>query len=239
MSWADAEPAGAGAGYVDQIRMDAAAMTAILAEHGPDAPVLACPGWGVGDVVGHLGEVHRWATEIVRTGEACPRDWPPPTGADLLPWFEAGAVALCRALDEVDPERPCWTFDRPPGRAGFWRRRQAFETAVHHYDVAHATGTPFDLPPAVAALGVTEVLAFMYPRQVALERTRFTARPVRLRATDTGDTWVFGEGGDPQAELSGTASAVLLMLWGRAVDQVARTGDPASLDAFDSVTPTP
>lgn len=239
MTWADTDPGGADAGYVDQVRADVAAMAAILREHGPDAPVPACPGWNVGDVVGHLGDVHRWATEIVQTGDDCSTEWTPPGGDALLPWFESGAAALCQTLDEVDPERPCWTFGRPPGRAGFWRRRQAFEAAVHHFDVAYATGTPFDLSPAMAARGVTEVVSFMYPRQVAMGRTAPLSHPVRLRATDTGETWVVGESGVPQAEISGTASGLLLMLWGRGLDQVARTGDTASLSAFDSVKPTP
>lgn len=37
---------------------------------------------------------------------------------------------------------------------------------------------------------------------------------IRLRATDTGDTWTYGPG-TPAAELSGTASDLLLALWAR------------------------
>jgi uncharacterized protein (TIGR03083 family) len=239
VTWADTDPGGAEAGYVDQIRAEVTAIAAILRAHGPDAPVLACPGWNVGDVVGHLGDVHRWATEVVRTGADCATEWTPPEGDALLPWFESGAATLCQPLDEVDPEHPCWTFGRPPGRAGFWRRRQAFEAVVHHFDVAHATGTPFDLSPAIAARGVTEVVSFMYPRQVAMERTAALALPVRLRATDTSDTWVVGEPGEPRAEVAGPATSLLLMLWRRPADHVTRTGDGVSLSAFDSLSPTP
>jgi uncharacterized protein (TIGR03083 family) len=183
--------------------------------------------------------VHRWATEIVRTGEAVEREEHPPATAQLRSWFDAGAHALCQALEDTDPERPCWTFGFPPARAGFWRRRQAFETAVHHFDVAHATGTPFELDPSMAARGVTEVVTFTYPRQVALERTPSLAQSVRLRATDAGDAWTLGSSVEPRAEIAGPAVALLLMLWGRTHEPLTRSGDAAALAAFDATAITP
>lgn len=241
MSWAATDAAGADLPYVEQIRTDAAAIAGALRAHGPGAPVEHCPGWSVGHAVQHLGEVHRWATAIVRTGEPTPFDeQPPPDSVDVLTAsFVAGADALCRMLDAVDPERPCWTFGFPPARAGFWRRRQAYETAVHGFDVAAATGRPFTLAPAMAAHGVTEVVDFMFPRQVALERTAPLRQPVQLRATDTHDAWTVGEPGEHQAEISGPARELLLLLWGRPHDAVARAGDRGALAAFDAAVLVP
>ncbi len=240
MTWAEADAGADGLDYVAQIRAEVRAMAAILREHGRAAAVEACPGWDVGDVVGHLGEVHRWATEIVRTGEPCDREGTPPSEVDEhLPWFESGADALCRTLEDTDPERACWTFGFPPARAGLWRRRQVFETAVHHFDIADATGTSFELSPAMASRGVAEVTTFMFPRQVAMGRTPPLASPVDLRVTDTGEVWRLGDAGDPQAEIAGAATALLLMIWQRRHGPLERTGDQAALAAFDAARLTP
>ena len=240
MTWAEADAGAEALDYIAQIRAEVQAMAPILREHGRAAPVAACPGWDVGDVVGHLGEVHRWATEIVRTGEQCATGWAPPSEVEELAlWFESGADVLCETLEETDPERSCWTFGYPPARAGFWRRRQTFEAAVHGFDVADATGSPFTLPPAMASRGVAEVTTFMFPRQVAMGRTPPLASPVDLRVTDTGETWRVGDAGESQAEIAGPAVALLLMLWQRRHDPVERTGDQAALAAFDVARLTP
>jgi uncharacterized protein (TIGR03083 family) len=241
MTWAETDVGGEGLPYVEQIRADAAVIAEALRGHGLHAVVEHCPGWTVAHAVQHLGEVHRWAAEVVRTGAVAPfEERDPPESVDVLcAWFEDGAATLCRTLDEADPEQPCWTFGFPPERAGFWRRRQAYETTVHRFDVVAATGTPYDLAPAMAAHGVTEVATFMFPRQVALQRTPPLTAPVELRATDTGGTWRMGEPGPPTAEVGGRAIDLLLMLWGRPHGAVERTGDPVSLAAFDAAVLVP
>jgi uncharacterized protein (TIGR03083 family) len=241
MSWASTDAGGEGLPYVEQIRADVIAIADALRADGMAAGVAHCPGWTVGHVVQHLGEVHRWATEIVRTGAPASFEErePPASVHTLAGWFEEGAAILCRTLDDVDPERSCWTFGFPPERAGFWRRRQAYETAVHGFDVAAATGRPFTIDPAMAAHGVAEVATFMFPRQVALERTPALTAPVELRITDTGEAWPLGGPGAPAARISGTAIDLLLMLWGRPHGPVERSGAEGALAAFDAAVLVP
>jgi len=50
------------------------------------------------------------------------------------------------ALKGADPDSNCWTFGLPRSRL-FWFRRQALETAVHAWDVQHATANPIPLTP--------------------------------------------------------------------------------------------
>jgi uncharacterized protein (TIGR03083 family) len=241
MSWATTDVGGEALLYVEQIRADVAVIAAAVRSDGMAAAVDHCPGWTVAHVVQHLGEVHRWATEVVRTGAPASFDErEPPASVDtLVGWFEEGAATLCRTLDETDPERACWTFGFPPERAGFWRRRQAYETAVHCFDVVVPTGHPFLLDPAMAAHGVAEVATFMFPRQVALERTPALHASIELRTTDTGDVWSLGDSGAGAAQISGRAVDLLLMLWGRPHDAVERTGDPDALAAFDAAVLVP
>src|SRR5450432_1919782 len=105
-------------------------MSALLAAADLAAPVRSCPGWQVRDLVEHLGGVHRWTNEIVRTGERT-RFPDSPSTDDLLGWFDDGAESLARTLAETDPTRACWAM-APPDEVAFWSRRQAQEAMIHH-----------------------------------------------------------------------------------------------------------
>lgn len=68
--------------------------------------------WTMGDVVVHLGGVHRWAASIVagrtydgrghRRGEA--------TGDGLLRWFDEGVELLVSTVKTADPDEECGNF---------------------------------------------------------------------------------------------------------------------------------
>lgn len=204
--------------YLRHLRADTDAVLAVLDLDALGEPVSSCPGWTVRELVEHLGSVHRWAAEIVRTGS------PAPLGQqsgieDLRRWFAAGAEALIEALATAEPAAACWSFttDRT---AGFWHRRQALETAVHRWDAQHAVGQPAPIDPALATDGVSEVVTLLMPRQVAMNRIPTLSTSVRLRATDTGREWLLGDG-DPMAGVEAAAETLLLLLWHR-VDP----GDP-------------
>ena len=211
--------------HLAHLRTDVDAILRVLDRGSLDAPVTACPGWSVRELVEHLGAVHRWATEIVQTG--APQQEQPYADKDLTSWFAEGAEQLLGTLGAADPDAPCWSFttDRT---AGFWRRRQALETAVHRWDAEQAVGAPAPLDAGLAADGVTEVVALMAPRQVKLGRVPAYA-PVLLRAVDTGQEWLLGEG-DPVGSVEGSAHDLLLLLWKRPVDGgVQLTGEAAAV----------
>lgn len=205
---------------------ETAALAAALVAAGDDgrldAPVPGCPGWSVAELGRHTGGVHRWAATALTT------DRPPaePTGpADdrLVPgWYAEGAAELRRALAATPPGTACWTFDRDDRTAGFWRRRQAHEAALHRWDAEsalHADGTAGPrIDPATALDGVDEVLTVFLPRQVRLGRLPDTPGWVELVADEDGGPRAVATGdpsGQPGGRVTGPAEALLLLLWRR------------------------
>jgi uncharacterized protein (TIGR03083 family) len=210
--------------YLAHLRADVDAVLGVLASAELTEPVAACPGWTVRELVEHLGSVHRWAADIVRTGAPSPLDEEHGI-EDLASWFAEGAAGLIDALATADPASSCWTFTSARTR-GFWLRRQALETVVHRWDAERALGEPGEIAPTLAADGVSEVVDLMTPRQIKLERMPPLPVTVELHATDTGDDWLLGDG-SPDGRVEATAETLLLLLWHR-VDpgdpRVRRTG---------------
>jgi uncharacterized protein (TIGR03083 family) len=216
--------------HLAHLRADCDAVLAVLDRTAGDEPVAACPGWGIRELVEHLGGVHRWATQIVQTGARVDQT-PTPGGRDLTEWFAEGADELLRTLAAADPTADAWSFtaDRT---AGFWRRRQALETVVHRWDAQRAAGEPERIDPVLAADGLHEVADLMLPRQVRLGRVEPLSRAVRLTATDASGDVLLGEG-EPAATVAGPAELLLLLLWHRVQPTDPRLqvdGDAATAD---------
>ena len=198
--------------HLAHLRADCDAVLAVLAVADLTAPVAACPGWDLRALVEHLGCVHRWATEIVRTGVVAGE--PTADGAgDLAAWFAEGAAGLLEALAAADPAAPTWSFttDRT---AGFWRRRQALETVVHRWDAQRAAGQPEPIDVQLAADGIAEVADLFLPRQLKLGRIGPLPAAVALHPVDTGREVRLGTD-EPVATVTGAAEVLLLVLWHR------------------------
>ena len=189
--------------------------------------------------------MHRWATQIVETGEpAGERDehGGPDDVAALAGWYAEGAARLLEVLARTDPERACWTFGRPPGIAGFWTRRQAMEAAIHRWDAQDAVDAAGGFPAETATAGITEVVDDLFPRQIELGRTAPLSVPVTLRAADLDRSWGLPSdrlvSPDMVAELAGPAESLLLLLWRRTdLDDARITVDaPAEIRAELAVT---
>lgn len=181
------------------------AMTAALAAADPDQSVAACPGWTARDLVGHLAGVHRWVTAALQTDRPPPYDETPPAG-DLAGAYAPAAREMLDALRSLPTDHPCWTLDRSDRTAGFWRRRQLHEVAVHRWDLA-----PYPLDEQVAADGLAEALDVMVPRQLGTGRA--VLPEARLRLVWPGGSWAVGDG--PETLVEGSAAELLLRLWGR------------------------
>ncbi len=182
------------------------AMAAALGTHDPDQPVVACPGWTLRDVTGHLIGVHTWARAALDSPGPPPYDEPRVEGGadELARAYEQAAAALMARLRELPPSAPAWTFDKTNRTAGFWSRRQVHEVALHRWDVA-----PYVLGEALARDGIDEVLTFFAPRQVS----RGLVPPGRLELCLPDEMIGFGQGEVTRVE--GTCADVLLRLWGR------------------------
>ena len=198
--------------HVEVIAREGALLVEAVRRSDPDTPVPACGVWTVRELAGHVGQVHRWATTVVRTGQAVDDDAAVPADAGLVPWLEEGLRDLCAALSS-DPDRPCWTFTGP-ATVRWWQRRQALETLVHRVDAERAAGAVSPVDAGLAADGVAEVAEVLHPRQVRLGRCAPPSARVELTASDTGTSAVL-PGPEPAVTVHGRAELLLLLLWRR------------------------
>lgn len=234
--------------FVEAVREEAGQVSAVLVGADLAAPVPSCPAWQVRDLVGHLGSVHRWVAEIVRTGEN--GDLPaPPADDDLATWFADGAETLVQTLAVADPARACWTLARPR-EVGFWSRRQAQETMIHRWDLARSLGLGADLDPELSVDGIDEVVTMFVPRQVRLGRQAPLTDAVAIVEQGSGRRWVLAGDGTTSdqettavnATVSGGAAELLLLLWKRAdlaATAVEVDGDSSAVRRLLSARLTP
>jgi uncharacterized protein (TIGR03083 family) len=221
-----------------QLEQAVADVADMLADAGLDLPVPSCPGWTVADLVAHLGETHLWAEHAVRVGDPEASEPSPPRHdrIALRAWYAGAAAVLVATLRATDPDTACWTFGLRPRTARFWFRRQAHEAAMHRWDLGAAVGRDLGYPSSLAADGVDEVVTMFFPRQVRLQRAAPLPRSLAIRAEGLGRRVLAGDGTGPSvgpadAEVSGPAEVLVLLLWGRlSLDdpRIQLTGDRAA-----------
>lgn len=209
-------------------------------------PVPYCGDWTKRDLVTHLGNVHRWAAGIVRTGELSKQEFDVSPGGDLASWYAESAAELLDALEAADPADSCWVFGAVPKTKAFWFRRQVHETAVHLVDLFGARGRTAQLDPLIAADGVHEVLGTMLPRVARWKHEVPLAAPITLRTTDTGHAWTVVPGEPPElgegeavATVAAPARDLLVLLWNRTDTQPEIAGDAAVAKGFLAARMTP
>ena len=226
--------------HTSALEREGAALASAAGRRGLSAPVPACPGWQVRDLLRHIGYVHRWAATYVGQARQEMIDEPPeseilqggPADAELLGWFRDGLGELVGTLRSADPGLTCWTFFAAPSPLAFWARRQAHETAIHRADAEGAPGdagtppgpspvTPF--PAAFAADGVDELLTGFAPRARFRAGADHGGSRLRLlvQAADTGDAWLTEIGARVTAQRCGEpaqAAAAECVLAGPASD---------------------
>jgi uncharacterized protein (TIGR03083 family) len=236
--------------WVAGLRAEGAAFRAAVGQPGAlTPPVPSCPGWTVEDLVRHLAGTYRWVSGHVGRGVTSHPGQPDgsdaPTGADVLTWWDEEYAKLLKLLDWLDPSLPAWNWAPQTKKAEFWHRRIAHETAVHRWDAQMAVALSEPIEAKLAADGITEVLDTWLPagkRRGPLDRHGVVA----LRATDVAEVWnvrVRGEGialldtdtlldhghHNERAVAIGTASDLLLALYGRVAFDVLDTAGDGSL----------
>jgi uncharacterized protein (TIGR03083 family) len=227
--------------FLDAIRREGGAFVAAARAAGVEAPLPSCPEWNVGDLCSHVGRLHRWATEIVEARPAGPtRRWADsnaPEGPALIDFVAHGYVPLADALRRADPDEPCWTWiDEKTVR--FWARRQANELAMHRWDAQCATGTSAPIARELAVDSIQELFDILAFRPGGPPTGN--GETIHLHCTDGDGEWlirlaadrplVTNEHAKADVAARGTASDLLLMMWGRLpVDRVEVFGDASLL----------
>ncbi|WP_329518732.1 maleylpyruvate isomerase family mycothiol-dependent enzyme [Spirillospora sp. NBC_01491] len=215
----------------------------------PDGRVDTCPEWRIRDLVVHLGQAHRWAAGVARTGAPAPAPDPgaaDPGGPDAWSgWLRAGAQELIEAVG--DGGTVVWTFTGPRPSV-FWLRRMLHDTSVHQGDAALALGTAFEIAPDLAADAITEGLELLTaPGAEAIKsdlaELRGDGQTLQVLPADGPEGWLItrtpggprwehgSSGGD--VVVAGPVAGLLLVLTRRlpADGSGARvTGDRALLD---------
>jgi uncharacterized protein (TIGR03083 family) len=223
------------------LEADGRAFAAAVAAAPPDTPVPSCPDWDLARLRAHLVRIHAWVELTVRTratGRLDRRSMEVPAST------EETLDRLLATLRETPSDAPVWNWTiAQPHRAAFWARRMAQETAVHRWDaeVAAGAGAVRPIGPLLAADGIDEFLDAFLPLAVSLVPEQALPGTLHLHATDGDGEWLVTysggqvglrrEHGKGDAALRGTASDLLLWMWGRPVTEGALEpfGDEAVL----------
>jgi uncharacterized protein (TIGR03083 family) len=176
--------------HIENLRVEGARLGEVAARTDCDAAVPSCPGWVMGDLLRHVGDVHRWAATIVRQRLLTPlhRDFHgPQSPGELLKWYGEGHAELLAALGGASPEDEFWAWAPAPNALAFWARRQAHETAIHRLDAEQAGGQGTRFDARQAADGISEWLTIASQR---IKATSGGGRVLRLAALEGPGEWL-------------------------------------------------
>jgi len=255
--------------HLEHLRRESERFRTVLAVAPAGERVPTCPDWDADDLLWHLAEVQWFWTQIVRTRATDPRaageSTPDRPGdrAGLVEFFATVHEGLRALLAGTDPAEPAWNWSGTDQTVGFVRRRQAHEALVHRIDAELVAGTRTAVDPELASDGVDEVLTVVHGGLPPWGSTTpyEDGTTVRIRAIDTGRTWVGAvgrfvgtspttgtvhdrpalrvlddDGGAVDATLSGTAEDLDCVLWNRpAPGEILREGNAAVLARFDEL----
>ncbi len=233
-------------GYAELVAATRSEGEALLAAArlGLDEPVPTCEGWDVRRVVRHLGRVYHYAASCVADRATDDPGRPPAASdsVDPVAWCADALEEVVDALASTEPAAPVWNWSATAQTAAFWARRMAHESAVHRWDVQNAHGLPVPIAADLATDAITELVDVLLPRLYARGVEDAPQGVVRLVATDNG-AWrvqldaagarLSGDAGPADATAHGTASDLVLVLYGRLpLSTVEVTGDAAVLDRW-------
>lgn len=212
------------------IRQEGDLFYTTAADADPGLGVPCCPDWDIADLVWHLGEVHWfWASDVdlgattpdqVREGKHNrPAKYP-----DLVEWGQSQLHRLLQVLEATPDDAQAWTWsmDESGHNAGFIRRHQVQETAVHRWDIQAAASDrePDPIDPEAAADAIDEFLSVSLP--FGITPSKPMSGSVHLHCTDVAGEWfIEPEGNVDRAHakgdvaVRGTASDLLLALYDR------------------------
>ena len=236
--------------HCDALEVAIEKFAAIIDTADPTARVTACPEWDLAALTRHVGRVHRWSADVVRT---MAQERPsrkveiPDDPAVLANWIREGGRALLEVLRGADPDAEVWAWGADH-HVRFWSRRQLHETEIHLADAALAVGVPFAMAHNVAADGIDELLdnlAHALDFGDRYDNLKGTGELIHLHATDSDGEWMITLGADGvhyehghgkgDVAVRGSINDLALLMWRRfpAVDdRFAYFGDRALINRW-------
>lgn len=231
--------------YLEHVKRDGARIPDV-AQGNLDKPVPTCPGNTIESLLMHTASLYMFWSAAIEQNQRPEVDWNA-MNPDLLAANRHGLDRFVELLGSRDPDEPTWTWGREQ-KMRFWYRRAAQELAVHRWDFENATGAPTPIDPTLAADGIGEMLYVFGPAtgmpeyQGASERFAGDGETIRLEPTDLPVAITFTArpdrfepdgSGEPDVIARGTASDLLLFVWGRVPPSVLEvSGDATLLDRW-------
>ena len=232
---------------LDHIRVDGTEFLRLVSDADLTTSVSACPGWRLGDLVHHVGEVWNFWASIVSEGITDRNDVRnvaaparPETDAELVASAFKSHVRLCEALHAADLDQKVWTWTGAPQPTAWVRRRMAQETLTHLWDAGVALGFEIDFPSAISADGIDEFLMW-FAASDRREGEMKVGGTVHLHCTDDdlpegAGEWFIAAMKEPAAiftrehrkgdvAIRGRAQDILMWLWRRDDEGLEMIGD--------------
>lgn len=223
--------------YLDAIENASVRIAEIASRQSLDAKVPSCPDWTFLDLVTHLGHVQEFWSHSIREQNAT-RRWSgerthPDSPESAAEWLRRQTRKLLDSISSVDSEAPCWTWWGEPRNAGAVARHQSQEAEVHRWDAELTVGTPSPLTHGVAVDGLSEYLLVNSGAISELDLPRMDLVP-----DDAEGAWHIGERVKSPISIHGTASDLVLFLYGRrSMSELKIHGDRDDLMRFVDALP--
>lgn len=211
--------------YLQALRAHTTVIGDVAAKH-LEAPISACPGWTMAELVWHMGEVVAFWKQVIDKKALTTDDlqWiERPHPRDLMSWYAQSVNDAIETLSSTDPSMRCWTWTGEQDVAWIIRR-MAHESSIHMWDACTAVGASAPLTAELSSDGIDEFLYVMVPH--VREGQPIVGGSVHVHCTDVDGEWlaVPGEGDQlvmtrehakGSCAIRGTANDLLLLLWRR------------------------
>ena len=198
--------------------------------------------WTVRSAVTHTARILRFVDLALQSDAESPpekSDVPvAPEDETILAWLVDAASNITDTLRTVDGDSVRWTWTGPQP-ASWYARRLSHEVSMHRWDAQAAWIAPEPISGDIAVDGIDELLEVYAPRRLSFEELAGNGETVHLHATDeeTGEWFLEYQPASIKWERShtkgdvaarGSASDLLLMMWGRI--------PPTQLDVFGDIS---
>lgn len=234
------------AGYISAWQAQVALLRSVVAQEDLSTATPSCPEWTLGDLLRHTTAVTIRYRSRCRTATAPGYDSLPEVTGDLLEAYDTACRELETVFNGLSMTDSAWNPTAQPNLAGFWLRRAVCELAVHRWDAQLAVGASEPIETAIAVEGIQEAVEALLPSGWRKRGDVAANGLVEFIARDTNRRWYVRLRGDNiaildfpiidddhpvNARATGTASDLLLALWGRVSYEVLEVEGDAELVA--------